>query len=456
MKKDLIQVEGLCTKTQEKPLATFEVSNDLQHFGWKCDEYEYKHPRCRSQVLFAILLLLYIGMRPGEIVESQAWLGCNDGLLYRDLSLYRQIGEEYNGLVLHVKLRNRKGLRSFESAADILILREEPEERWLCPVSHFLGFGLADKVFMDDLSLTDILTRVPCDGNQSLEFKFKPEIMDIPVLRSLQADGTISPDKILTYSSLHNAILGLGQRAGYKQKLTAYCFRRGFGHAMNKNGSTDDRTRAMGHQDKGTYRYYAPTIINIDSQSLVRGRQPNQNFIEKNQSMMMHRNIYAPQPPGTLLAAISRQRQEQDDRVSMLQVPGHRQKEIRRQMRNKEYAKSRKIFFDTVGDAYELDDDTAKPKSHADEAEVGEKRAPSRYLEALLKHEPLRARAIQLMFRTSHASLSELVPVLRKLSECGNERVTYRGVKTASDGICPSCEKKINMYALHISFIGLG
>ena len=81
-----------------------------------CDEYEFPHPRTRNQLIFVLILFLYIGLRPGEVAESSAWLNSNDGLLYKDVALYRQIGEEYNGLVLHVKLRNRKGQRLIESA----------------------------------------------------------------------------------------------------------------------------------------------------------------------------------------------------------------------------------------------------------------------------------------------------------------------------------------------------
>lgn len=86
---------------------------------------------------------------------------------------------------------------------------------------------------MDDLQLEDVLVRRPCDGNESLEFKFKPEVLDVPVLRAVGNDHTISPTKILSYNCLYNAVIGLGQRAGYKQTLTPYCFRRGFGHSVN-------------------------------------------------------------------------------------------------------------------------------------------------------------------------------------------------------------------------------
>lgn len=86
---------------------------------------------------------------------------------------------------------------------------------------------------MDNLQLEDVLSRKPCDGNESLEFKFKPEVLNVPVLRALINNHTISPTKILSYNCLYNAVIGLGQRAGYKQTLTPYCFRRGFGHSVN-------------------------------------------------------------------------------------------------------------------------------------------------------------------------------------------------------------------------------
>lgn len=95
----------------EKPIAPFEVIDDLIRYLWLGDEYDWPNTRVMVQVLFSITLFGYLGSRPGEIVESEAWKGSNEGLLYQDITLQRNAGPEYNGFSLNIRLRNRKGKR---------------------------------------------------------------------------------------------------------------------------------------------------------------------------------------------------------------------------------------------------------------------------------------------------------------------------------------------------------
>lgn len=65
------------------------------------------------------------------------------------------------------------------------------------------------------------------------DFPIKDSMREVPILRRIGADGNISPDRIITYGCFNDMIKSLGQRAGYKDKLTPYCFRRGFGSKVN-------------------------------------------------------------------------------------------------------------------------------------------------------------------------------------------------------------------------------
>jgi hypothetical protein len=103
----------------------------------------------------------------------------------------------------------------------------------MCPVIDFLSHALADGVFLDCDSFDDIIKRRPVSGSQKYRFRIKQDMYKKPLLCALQNDGTISPDKILSYSCLHNLIRGIGERAGYAQRLRPYCFRRGYGNAIN-------------------------------------------------------------------------------------------------------------------------------------------------------------------------------------------------------------------------------
>jgi hypothetical protein len=110
--KELVHKEKLGTRAYIKPVAPLLVAEDLIQFMWVCDEYQFAHPRARLQLAFSIVLMTYLGGRPGEIIESAAWKHSNEGRLYGDITLVRFQNEEYVGFFLHVKLRNRKGHRN--------------------------------------------------------------------------------------------------------------------------------------------------------------------------------------------------------------------------------------------------------------------------------------------------------------------------------------------------------
>lgn len=114
-------LEGVSTKAYAKPIAGLDVAEDLIEFLWKCDEYEFTHPRMRLQLVFSIILFTFLGSRPGEIIESEAWKDSNEGLWYGDIELSRQNTVEYKGLVLHVRLRNRKCQRKNEANTFVIL-----------------------------------------------------------------------------------------------------------------------------------------------------------------------------------------------------------------------------------------------------------------------------------------------------------------------------------------------
>jgi hypothetical protein len=115
--KDLIPRGLLSTVARPKPLAPIEVAKDIIRFLFASDEYKHLHPRIRNQMAFAIQLLLFVGVRPGEVVESDAWYRSNEGLLYKDIELVRSWNTDHPGWRLHVTLRNRKGHREYKKHA---------------------------------------------------------------------------------------------------------------------------------------------------------------------------------------------------------------------------------------------------------------------------------------------------------------------------------------------------
>lgn len=89
-------------------MATCAVVEDVLHFLWACDEHSFKHRRERLQLAFCIIIFGSLGIRPGEIVESNTHRGSNEGLKYKDCEL---IMLRSGKLKLVFKRRLRKGQR---------------------------------------------------------------------------------------------------------------------------------------------------------------------------------------------------------------------------------------------------------------------------------------------------------------------------------------------------------
>ena len=87
IEKRLVSGKHVSTSARQKPLAPLDVAEDIIRFLFTCDEYMGFHCRLRNQMAFAIQLMLLIGVRPGEIIESDAWRQSNEGLYYRDIEL---------------------------------------------------------------------------------------------------------------------------------------------------------------------------------------------------------------------------------------------------------------------------------------------------------------------------------------------------------------------------------
>ena len=88
---------------------------DVLYFMWALDEFEFNHPRVRPQIALSLLLMLYIGLRPGEFVESNAHRGSNEGLHWGDVQF--MMIADCNGQPLwrvELKMRNRTHDRNRE------------------------------------------------------------------------------------------------------------------------------------------------------------------------------------------------------------------------------------------------------------------------------------------------------------------------------------------------------
>jgi hypothetical protein len=113
-----------------------------------------------------------------------------------------------------------------------IVLYEERNDRALCPVTWFLAQALADRAFEDAESIDEMESKEIPPGATRYTFRYRSGKETLPIMRGVCPNGTISDKNIWNYNCFSNQIKSLGQRVGYEDRLSAYCFRRGYANAI--------------------------------------------------------------------------------------------------------------------------------------------------------------------------------------------------------------------------------
>lgn len=223
----------------------------------------------------------------------------------------------------------------------------------------------------------------------------------------------------------------------------------------------------MGHTNNKIMQSYMSSVVGIDTQSVVHSRPQQTNFIESHTSMMSGRQLLAPKPPGAQLIDPSirnkfgftaKSTDLPHQSIAVADLSPTQQYELRRQSRKRMYHKQRETFFK---------DGTRDPSPV--ELSTCLTRSPSRYLQALLKHEPDRQQAALLLYPdafsatvndedfldnscspTSTASssndrrnticLKNLVEPLTRLARPARARYAYQDAEPTQDHRCSVCK----------------
>lgn len=107
----------------------------------------------------------------------------------------------------------------------------------MCPVAQLLALAIADKALVGINTASDLhKCRVP-PGQFSQAVAIRPECEEVPIFRRTTSSGSVSVDEILTATTLAKYLQQLGERAGYKERLTPYAFRRGHGNVLDSTES---------------------------------------------------------------------------------------------------------------------------------------------------------------------------------------------------------------------------
>ncbi|THV66362.1 hypothetical protein D6D28_08415 [Aureobasidium pullulans] len=444
--------EGASTAGRAKPLASVEVAKDLVYFLWACDEYSLKHPRIRVQLSFAMLLMMYEGLRPGEFTECSSRRGKNEGFMYRDFSLQRQpLPNNKEIWVLAVSIRNRKNHRNIEKDAVVHILTQEPDMPHLCPVAHFCALALADGAFQTVASVDD-LRRV----KRGCEVKIKNDMKDVPLLRRLEKDGQISPHQVFTADSLGHYLRGLGQRAGYLDPLTPYAFRRGHANKLDQAVSSAQRRQRMGHVSDDTMQYYISSTSGVDTQSIMHDREPLQNLIDHLRSMANRHDPEAPIANGYRLTDPRRSRGSHlssvEDSPLQPQATGNKRPfDIRRAQLKASLHRRRKEHCEKKNELHEFEEELeSDPKEDVPTKPADlenpyaiHRTGPTTYLLSQLRYEPARASFIQFLSSSSKPTLAEAIAPLQALADPTPAPVHYPNAFPDEHNACTRCDRSL-------------
>jgi hypothetical protein len=118
----------------------------------------------------------------------------------------------------------------------------EVEDPIFCPITHLVLLALADGAF-EAPSLTAperVFEHGVWGPVMCTPLRWKQEKLKTPIFRrdELGTDGCItSLETTLPYSQFRDCLNRLGLAAGFQEKLTSYCFRRGTANVVDRKMS---------------------------------------------------------------------------------------------------------------------------------------------------------------------------------------------------------------------------
>ncbi|KAF2272252.1 uncharacterized protein EI97DRAFT_504387 [Westerdykella ornata] len=320
--------EGACTRAVEKPVALYVDVEEILRFLWCEDPYNWTHPRQIIQMTWYLLLASFYGLRPGKITESSHHWNSNEGILYKDVSLYLHRQEDKSlKYLLKINLRNRKHRRGVEGISQVITLYEEKEPNThACPVRWFLYLALADDVFRDNINFDE---RCLSPTVTSVKFPIKQEKENLPVLRAMDGPGgkSISPNRLWNAANLSTALAALGRRCGYKDTVSPYSVRRGFANGIEGKTSAPKLRQLMGHSNDGILQAYLSQDVGIDAQNAIRGLPQDTARMDSCRSIGFARNKDAPMPWAGLIGL--RQPPCPDEDVATVVTVKERKKKVK-------------------------------------------------------------------------------------------------------------------------------
>lgn len=116
-------------------------------------------------------------------------------------------------------------------------LLEDKNPPHLCPVLQTLALALANNVLRGITALDDF-KRIKPPENDHVKTGIRPEMAEIPLIRSPHRKGDVGPTIIGLASRTRTMMTELTERASYEDRFTPYALRRGHSNMLDRRLAT--------------------------------------------------------------------------------------------------------------------------------------------------------------------------------------------------------------------------
>ncbi|KAF2845010.1 hypothetical protein T440DRAFT_502719 [Plenodomus tracheiphilus IPT5] len=259
----------------------------ILHALW-VDDTKPLHGFVRVQISLLLLLSAATATRPGAIALS-----------FKNIELLKVrsvVESSQSTIVANVNLENVKN-KEKDGKPKKFTFRLEGTPAF-CIVSYILSIGIRHEALRDEFSsVQDIFNmNIPADRDV-LRIKWKKELLTQPFLcdvRNTVEGVRILKQKAFPYAKYRDTFVRLGRLAGFEEPLELYQLRRASGRNINSALDPVERNQTMGHLGSTYEKYYTPTHIARDFQSIYFGSPSEALLIESVARMGLSRDRRAP------------------------------------------------------------------------------------------------------------------------------------------------------------------
>ncbi|KAG4430257.1 hypothetical protein IFR05_014253 [Cadophora sp. M221] len=352
-----IDTFGLDNTVKSKPVLGVDDLLLLLNHHWARDTSTFPTERHRVQFALIMLLLFGTGCRPAELVDARkkrkddidsedddlevfdnddivaigknndesgpesnkSTSSCDEGdvamsgmgedirhfdaICYEDVRLLVVRSPDNGGrdvLAMEVTMAHHKGHK--RRPKPTIFFFTEVDDPMFCPITHLVALALADNAFEAPSLSTPrrVFEHKVWGPVLCTPLRWKQDKLKTPIFRR-------DEERALPYSQFQNCLNRLGLAAGFQEKLTSYCFRRGTANVVDRTATDAVRDQVMRHNpNSAVYNgAYINERVRFDVQSAVLERPSADGVLRMLTHMSLMRDPRAPiHVPDDVLAAL--------------------------------------------------------------------------------------------------------------------------------------------------------